>query len=151
GGSGVIYRAEHVTLRRPVAVKLLHHKLTRDDLAIERFRREATTVAEIDNEHVVKVFDFGRAGDGRLFFTMELLVGATLRALLERDGRLSMLRAVDILVQLGEALAEAHAMGYVHRDLRPGNIFLTTRKGRTDFVKLLDFGLSKLLTPEGEA
>ncbi|HJZ87659.1 MAG TPA: serine/threonine-protein kinase, partial [Polyangia bacterium] len=151
GGSGVIYRGEHVTLRRPVAIKFLHHKLSRDDLAIERFRREATTVAEIDNDHVVKVFDFGRSSDGRLFFAMELLDGDTLGRVIERERTLPIVRLVDILTQLGEALMEAHAMGYVHRDLRPANVFLITRKGRHDFVKLLDFGLSKLLTPEGEA
>jgi serine/threonine-protein kinase len=151
GAAGVIYRGEHVTLRRPVAIKLLHHKLSGDDLAIERFRREATTVAEIDNDHVVKVFDFGKAPDGRLFFAMELLDGETLAHVIVREGRLAVPRVCDILVQLGEALMEAHAMGYVHRDLRPGNLFLITRKGRADFVKLLDFGLAKLLTPEGDA
>ena len=66
GGSGTIYRAEHVTLRRKVAIKVLHTELSRDDLAVERFRREATTVAEIDNEHIVEIHDFGRTPDGRL-------------------------------------------------------------------------------------
>ena len=150
GGSGIIYRAEHVTLRRPVAVKLLHHKLSKDDLAIERFRREATTVAEIDNDHVVKVFDFGRAPDGRLFFVMEYLEGETLAQAIG-GGKMPIPRIVDVLVQICEALMEAHAMGYVHRDLRPGNVFLTTKRGRKDYVKLLDFGLAKLLTPGGEA
>src|SRR5215510_9614319 len=78
GGSGTIYLAEHVTLRRKVAVKILHHELSRDDLAVERFRREATTVGEIDNEHIVEVHDFGRTRDGRLFLAMELLEGETL-------------------------------------------------------------------------
>src|SRR5215831_10171979 len=77
GGSGIIYRAEHVTVRRKVAVKILHHELARDDLAIERFRREATTVGEIDNEHIVEVLDFGRTPDGRPFLVMELLDGDT--------------------------------------------------------------------------
>jgi serine/threonine-protein kinase len=150
GGSGVIYRAEHVTLHRKVAVKLLHRELAVDDLAVERFRREATTVGEIDNEHIVEVLDFGRAADGRPFLVMELLTGETLQAVLRRDGPLAIDRALDVLTQVGEALMEAHAMGYVHRDLRPGNIFLAHKKGR-EFVKVLDFGLAKLVEREGEA
>jgi len=151
GASGTIYRGEHVTLHRKVAVKVLHHELSRDDLAMERFRREATTVGEIDNEHIVQIFDFGRCDDGRLYLAMELLEGETLDAVLARDKRLAVDRAVDILIQLGEALMEAHAMGYLHRDLRPRNVFLASRRGKANFVKLLDFGLSKLVEKEGEA
>jgi serine/threonine-protein kinase len=153
GASGTIYRAEHVTLRRKVAVKVLHHELSRDDLAIERFRREATTVGQIENDHIVEIFDFGRTGDGRLYLAMEFLEGETLADLIEREGQLDTSRAVDILVQLGETLMEAHAMGYIHRDLRPRNVFLAMRrgKGHKEYVKLLDFGLAKLVEKEGEA
>ena len=153
GGSGTIYRAEHVTLRRKVAVKVLHHELSRDDLAIERFRREATTVGQIENDHIVEIFDFGRTHDGRLYLAMELLEGQTLADLIEREGQLDVDRAVDILIQLSETLMEAHAMGYIHRDLRPRNVFLAIRrgKGKREFVKLLDFGLAKLVEKEGEA
>ena len=145
GGSGTIYRAEHVTLRRRVAIKVLHTELSRDDLAVERFRREATTVADIDNEHIVEIHDFGRTPDGRLYMAMELLEGETLDAVLARDKQLSVERTADILMQVGEALMEAHAIGYVHRDLRPRNVYLTTRRGKANFVKLLDFGLAKLV------
>ncbi|MGE0395468.1 MAG: protein kinase [Kofleriaceae bacterium] len=148
GGSGTIYRAEHVTLRRKVAIKVLHNELSRDDLAVERFRREATTVADIDNEHIVEIHDFGRTPDGRLYLAMELLEGETLDAVLEREKQLSIERTADILIQVGEALAEAHAIGYVHRDLRPRNIYLTTRRAKQNFVKLLDFGLAKLVEPD---
>ena len=153
GASGTIYRAEHITLRRKVAVKVLHHELSRDDLAIERFRREATTVGQIENDHIVEIFDFGRTGDGRLYLAMELLEGETLADLLERERPVPVDNAVDILIQVGEALMEAHAMGYVHRDLRPRNIFLALRRGKggKPFVKLLDFGLAKLVEKEGEA
>src|SRR6185295_17813524 len=151
GGSGTIYRAEHVTLRRRVAIKVLHTELSRDDLAVERFRREATTVAEIDNEHIVEIHDFGRTPDGRLYLAMELLEGETLDAVLARDKQLSIERAADILIQLGEALMEAHAIGYVHRDLRPRNIYLSVRRGKANFIKLLDFGLAKLVEAEGQA
>jgi eukaryotic-like serine/threonine-protein kinase len=153
GGSGTIYRAEHITLRRKVAVKVLHHELSRDDLAIERFRREATTVGQLDNDHIVEIFDFGRTGDGRLYLAMELLEGDTLADVIEREGQLDIDRVVDVLTQLGETLMEAHAMGYIHRDLRPRNVFLATRRGKGSkpFVKLLDFGLAKLVEKEGEA
>ncbi|HSR98476.1 MAG TPA: protein kinase, partial [Kofleriaceae bacterium] len=151
GGSGTIYRAEHVTLRRKVAIKVLHTELSRDDLAVERFRREATTVAEIDNEHIVEIHDFGRTPDGRLYLAMELLEGETLDTVLVREKQLSVERAADILIQVGEALMEAHAIGYVHRDLRPRNIYLAVRRGKANFVKLLDFGLAKLVETEGQA
>jgi tRNA A-37 threonylcarbamoyl transferase component Bud32 len=151
GGSGTIYRAEHVTLRRKVAVKVLHHELSRDDLAVERFRREATTVSEIDNDHIVEIHDFGHTADGRLYLAMELLEGETLQDVIRRQKRLAVDHTVDVLLQLGEALAEAHAMGYVHRDLRPRNVWLSSRRGRPNFVKLLDFGLAKLVQHEGRA
>ena len=151
GASGTIYRAEHVTLRRRVAIKVLHDELSRDDLAVERFRREATTVADIDNEHIVEIHDFGRAPDGRLYLAMEMLEGETLDVVLAREGQLSVERTADVLVQVGEALMEAHAIGYVHRDIRPRNLMITQRRGRTSFVKLLDFGLAKLVDTDAAA
>jgi serine/threonine-protein kinase len=151
GASGTIYRAEHVTLRRKVAIKVLHTELSRDDLAVERFRREATTLAEIDNEHIVEIHDFGRTIDGRLYLAMELLEGETLDGVLAREQTLSVERVADVLIQVGEALMEAHAIGYVHRDLRPRNIYLAVRRGKANFVKLLDFGLSKLVESDAQA
>jgi len=151
GASGTIYRGEHTTLHRKVAIKVLHEELSRDELAIERFRRAATTVSEIDNDHIVAIHDFGRTDDNRLYLAMELLEGETLHDVLEREHQLAIERVVDILTQLGEALMEAHAMGYIHRDLRPRNIFLARRRGQSNFVKILDFGLAKLVEKEGEA
>jgi serine/threonine protein kinase len=151
GGSGTIYRGEHTTLRKRVAVKVLHAQLSTDDTALERFRREATTVAELDNDHILQVIDFGRTEDNRLFFAMEYLEGETLTKVLERDKQLAIPRAIDILTQIIEALTEAHGLGYVHRDLRPRNVFLINKRGRADFVKLLDFGLAKLVLPNAEA
>src|SRR4030095_12414593 len=138
-------------LRLRVASKVLHTELSRDALAVERFRREATTVAEIDNEHIVEIHDFGRTPDGRLYLAMELLEGETLAPVLAREQQLSIERAADVLIQVGEALMEAHAIGYVHRDLRPRNIYLAVRRGKANFVKLLDFGLAKLVETEGQA
>src|SRR5262249_59251742 len=114
--------------RRKVAIKVLHHELSRDDLAIERFRREATMVAEIDNDHIVEIHDFGKTQDGRLYLAMELLEGETLDAVLARDGKLPIDRVADILIQCGDSLVEAHAIGYVHRDLRPRNIYPAVRR-----------------------
>ena len=151
GASGTIYRAEHTTLRKKVAVKVLHPQLSRDDTALERFRREATTVGELDNDHILSVIDFGRADAERLFFAMEYLDGLPLSTVVDREKQLAVPRVVDILTQVSEALVEAHGLGYIHRDLRPRNVFLITRRGRADFVKLLDFGLSKLILPDMEA
>ena len=109
GNSGTIYRAEHTNLRKKVAVKVLHHELSRDEDAVERFRREAITVGEFDNEHIVSVTDFGRAADGRLFFAMEWLDGETLATVIKRERQLSVPRAVSILRQVSEALVEAHS------------------------------------------
>ncbi|MFH0899370.1 MAG: protein kinase [Pseudomonadota bacterium] len=151
GGSGTVYLADHITIRRKVAVKLLHHELSRDDLAMERFRREATTVGAIDNDHIVQVLDFGKTSDNRLFLVMEYLQGEVLSDVLLREQKLQVAKVVDVLTQLGEALMEAHAMGYVHRDLRPRNVFLARRRDRDGFVKLLDFGLAKLVEKSGDA
>jgi serine/threonine-protein kinase len=150
GGSGTIYRAEHTTLRKKVAVKILHAQLSQDDTALERFRREATTVSELDNDHILQVLDFGRAEDKRLFFAMEYLDGETLSKVVEREKQLAIPRVIDVITQTAEALMEAHGLGYIHRDLRPRNVYLITRRGRPDFVKLLDFGLAKLVLPDAE-
>ncbi|MFH2010753.1 MAG: serine/threonine-protein kinase [bacterium] len=150
GGAGTVYLARHVTLQQKMAVKVLHHHLCQDDTAVERFRREATTMAQLDNDHIVGVRDFGRTDDGRLYLAMELLDGQTLAQLLEQTHPLPLPRALDIFGQIAEALIDAHEKGYVHRDLRPANVFLTTRRGREDFVKVMDFGLSKLVLSELE-
>ena len=150
GNSGTIYRGEHVVLRQKIAVKLLHHKLSKDEGAVDRFRQEAATLAQIDSDHIVRVSDFGVAEDERVFFAMEFLDGETLATAAGREGKLKEERALAILEQIGEALSEAHRLGYVHRDIRPRNIFLCERKGTSDFVKLLDFGLAKLMqVPKG--
>ena len=127
GGSGTIYRAEHVTLRRKVGIKVLHNELSRDDLAVERFRREATTVAEIDNEHIVEIHDFGRTADGRLYLAMELLEGETLDSVLAREKQLSVERVGQRLADrndfrerqrpAAQAPIERLALEQLHREI----------------------------------
>jgi serine/threonine-protein kinase len=156
GRSGVVYRAEQLDLRRSVAVKLLHIESSQDPLAVERLRRETTHVHELQSEHVVAVYDSGQLAStespglaGRLYLVMELLDGESLATVLSRDGAMGLERALPIIRQLCEALGEAHARGYVYRDLCPKNVLLTVRRGQRDFVKLLDFGLSKEVQSEG--
>ena len=151
GNSGVIFESEHVNLNRPVAVKVLHAELSGSDMSVEKFRREATSVSDIANQHIVEVFDFGKTKDDRLYMAMELLRGEPLAKTLAGGKILPCETVVDILDQLCDALMEAHAMGYVHRDLRPENIFLANQRERDGFVKLLDFGLAKLVESNGAA
>lgn len=144
GRTGMIYRAEHVTLHRRAAVKLLHPALTTDPACMDRFSREARVVAELDNEHLVSVVDYGKTSAGQLYLAMELLEGETLAEHLRRHARLGAERTLDILGQVADGLMEVHAMGYVHRDLRPSNLFLVKRRGR-ELVKLLGFGVAKMV------
>lgn len=143
GGMGVVYRAHHLGLRRDVAVKFIHAHLMEDadaEEAVNRFLQEAMLVAQIDHPSVVRVFDTGRDDDGRPYIVMELLEGESLKDRLKR-GPIPEAEALNIARQVLSALIEAHKLGIVHRDIKPGNIFLT-KNGR---VKLLDFGVAKAL------
>jgi serine/threonine-protein kinase len=146
GNSGTIYRGEHVVLRQPIAIKLLHPQVSEDQAAVDRYRQEAATLARLRSDHIVRVTDFGAAPDGRVYFAMEYLEGETLATLLGREGRLKEERARTLIEQVGNALAEAHDLGFVHRDIRPRNIFITKWRDE-EHVKLLDFGLAKLVEP----
>ena len=146
GGFSTVYRARHSLIGNHVAFKLLKPEHTRRPVTIERFLREAQTAASIGNPHIVKVLDCGTSADGEMFLVMELLEGRELTDLIVREGPLELGRSVDIVLQVLSALESAHAAGIVHRDIKPDNIFLTTgEEGRPDFVKLLDFGISKIL------
>ena len=143
GNSGTIYRAEHVLLRSKLAIKMLHDHVSADESLVDRFREEAMTVARLDSPHIVRISDFGRTSEGKLFFAMDLLEGQTLASLLAEKGTLSETEALFFLEQLADALSEAHEEGLIHRDIRPRNIFISQKKNRQT-VKLLDFGLAKL-------
>jgi eukaryotic-like serine/threonine-protein kinase len=148
GGMGVVYEAEHVELGKRVAIKLMLEKYADDAEAIRRFQREAYAASRIGNPHIIDVSDIGRAPDGRAFVVMELLHGLPLSQLLQQTGPMQWPRAVEIMRQVLRAVGAAHAKGIIHRDLKPDNIFLIQTDDRRDFIKLLDFGISKVTDPE---
>ncbi|MFO7564335.1 MAG: protein kinase [Enhygromyxa sp.] len=143
GGMGSVYLAEHITLGKRVALKLLKPEFNSDASLVERFFREARATAAIQHEHVVEILDFGQTPE-YAFFVMEPLAGCELSDLLNRGQRLPWTRAKHIILQVVGALGAAHAAGIVHRDMKPGNVFLIRRGDTPDFVKVLDFGIAKI-------
>jgi len=147
GGCGTVYSAEDPRLGGRVAVKVLHRRLAGSAEMVERFLREARVVNQIRHPNIVEIHDFGTLDDGRPYFAMELLSGTSLTALVEQRGRLSPREALAYLAPVCAALAAAHGAGVVHRDLKASNI-LVVREGEPPEVKLVDFGIAKLLRPE---
>ena len=149
GGMGVVFRATHALLGRPAAVKLLAggHG-SREQLA--RFEREAELTSRLSHPNTVAVYDFGRTAAGTPFYAMEYLDGLDLQSLVELHGPQDARRVAHLLAQLAGALAEAHGMGLVHRDVKPANVMLCERGGSHDVVKVLDFGLTKELGVSAE-
>src|SRR5690606_13053594 len=150
GGMGEVWAAWHKGLGREVAVKMLRLEggpqgLESDPVAVERFRREVRATSELSHPNPVRVFDYGATEDGILYYAMELLEGENLRSLVRREGPLPPARAVHLVSQAARALAEAHRKGIVHRDVKPENVFVVDAGGERDFVKVLDFGIAKVL------
>lgn len=143
GGMGVVYLGEHSLIRRKVAIKTLHAFYATEASVVERFHREALAATSIGNEHIVEVTDMGHLPGGAMFMVLEYLEGNDLGHYLESEGPQPLGRVVHILLQMCEALTAVHAQGIVHRDLKPENVFLIRRGDNPDFVKLLDFGISK--------
>jgi len=146
GGMGHVYEAIHVALGRKVAIKTLHPRLAYAATSRERFIREAKSASSIQHPNVVQITDFGDTPDGLVYFVMERLEGRDLGSLLREQGKLPWARAREILVQIVRALAAAHAQSVIHRDIKPGNCFLTTTGASQgqELVKLLDFGIAKV-------
>jgi serine/threonine-protein kinase len=154
GGMGVVYAARHVMIDKPVAIKVLRREYSSDPSQVERFIREARAASRIGHPNIVDVTDFGTLPNGQVFFVMEFLPGLTLAHELRAQGALPPWRCLAIAMQVGRALAAAHAKGIVHRDLKPGNIFIvnpSTDPGldaasghQVDVIKLLDFGIAKI-------
>ncbi len=153
GGMGIVYLAEHPLIGRKVAVKVLHEELAINEQMVHRLWLEAKSASEIDSDHIVEVLDFGRlhlgtaAGDTRetVYLAMELLSGQSLADRFWEQG-MSFREAVDVARQICRALAASHDKGIVHRDLKPENVHLIERGGRRNFVKILDFGIAKLVS-----
>jgi serine/threonine-protein kinase len=153
GGMGVVYRARHVLIDRVVALKLIRPDLRGETHLRAWMLREARAANRVDHAHIIDIHDIGETEEGELYLVMEYLVGTALSAELAR-GPMSLSRGVDILEQMCAALGRAHDLGVVHRDLKSDNILLSTKGGRKDFVKILDFGLAHLamdprLAPKG--
>jgi serine/threonine protein kinase len=151
GGMGIVVAASQLSLDRMVAIKLIRSEWAERSLAVERLLREAKAVASIQSEHVARVLDVGTLDSGAPFIVMEYLEGQDLDKLLRRDGAMPASLAIDYLLQACEAIAEAHRNGIVHRDLKPANVFVALGPGGTPSVKVVDFGISKIIggvTPE---
>ena len=148
GGMGVVVQATDIELQRSVAIKFLLSERLEDDEAFQRFRREARATAQILSEYAVRVYDSGRHDQGAPFLVMEWLNGKDLAAHLHSEGTVPTHEAVDFALQACEGLAVAHSLGIVHRDIKPGNLFVEKRADGTRRLKLLDFGLAKPLTGE---
>ncbi|MCB9539278.1 MAG: serine/threonine protein kinase [Myxococcales bacterium] len=152
GGMGVVYLAEQIGMDRQVVVKVLHAELVAgSDTAGARFQREAKAVARLNHPHIVQVHVFGQMETGQPYLAMEYVEGHTLTDLMIGSGRLPEARALRIVEQVCDALVEAHGAGLVHRDLKPDNIMLADRHGNRDYVKVLDFGLAKMVDAEERA
>jgi len=145
GGFGAIYRALQINNNRKVAIKVMHRELSSDEQLAARFRREAVALCSLRDSHTVTTYELDQTADGRLFIVMELLEGRNLLEAFRASGALPWRRVLGIARAVCSALAEAHGLGIVHRDLKPANIFLETRHGAGDFVKVLDFGIAKIM------
>ena len=151
GSMGAVYLAQHPTIGKRVALKVIRPELTADEETLTRFFNEARAVTQIGHDNIIDVKDFGQTPDGDSFIVMELLEGTGLGDLLRHEGALPPARAAHIAAQITDGLAAAHARGIIHRDLKPDNVFLVRRGNDPDYVKILDFGLAKLTGPGGLA
>lgn len=144
GGMGVVYRARHLLMGRPVAIKVLHQRLVEDESARARFQTEARAAVKLQHPNAVSVSDFGQTPEGCFYIVMELLEGRTLREILTREAPIETARAVSIMLQISDAVAAAHEAKIIHRDLKPLNILVTQSAEQPAVVKVLDFGIATL-------
>jgi serine/threonine-protein kinase len=148
GGMSTVYRAFDTVLERPVAIKLMHRETARDSDQLERFRREARAVAQLNHPHVVQVIDAGEEGDDEHptpYIVLEYVEGETLKQRIRRLGRLPVTEAVAYAIEIARALSAAHARGIVHRDIKPQNVLIDAEGS----AKVTDFGIARMLVDEG--
>ncbi|MGE3317005.1 MAG: serine/threonine-protein kinase [Planctomycetaceae bacterium] len=143
GGMGEVFLAEHRLLKRPCAVKLIRGEIAGDKDVIARFESEVQAAARLTHPNTIEIYDYGHTPDGTFYYVMEYLPGLSLQEMIERFGPIGSHRLVHLLRQVCFALREAHSIGFIHRDIKPGNIFASERGGVYDIAKLLDFGLVK--------
>ena len=148
GGMGSVYLAEHEILRKKVALKILHYEQSKRKDTVERFKREAIAASNIGQDNIVDVTDFGYTEEGNAYFVMEYVEGSSLADVMKEQRVLPLEFAVSVASQIAVALYAAHGKGIIHRDLKPENILLTTKDGNYPFVKIVDFGISKILQDE---
>ncbi|MFL5308617.1 MAG: serine/threonine-protein kinase [Polyangia bacterium] len=144
GGFGAVFRGKQIATGREVALKILHPHNVADQTIVARFRREAEACSKLRDIHTVTTYDFDETPDGILYLAMELLRGQSLHQVQKSNGPLGVARVLKIVDQVAASLAEAHANGIVHRDMKPENVFIETREGE-DHVKVLDFGIAKVV------
>lgn len=149
GGMGVVVVAKHLLLNQPVAVKFLHPQAALRSDSLQRFHIEARAMAALRSEHVVRIIDYGTLASGDPFLVMEYLDGTPLSRVIRTRAPLPVHEAIDYMLQACDAMGEAHSLGIVHRDLKPGNLFITQRTNGTPLLKVLDFGITKMLGGDG--
>lgn len=149
GGMSTVYKAQHTYMDRVVAVKLLHPHLVSDPISVQRFQQEAKAAASLSHPNIITVFDFGVTEDGLAFLVMDYLEGPSLGDLLDRTGSVPADEAIDIFRQVLKGLAHAHRKGVVHRDLKPRNMVLAVDEDGTVQVKIVDFGIAKVIPQDG--
>jgi tRNA A-37 threonylcarbamoyl transferase component Bud32 len=147
GGMGAVFRGRHVLLRRDVAIKVLHPDFSRDPELVKRFDREAQSAARLNHPNCIQVTEFGSTEEGMKYLVMQLLEGTELQNIL--DGPVEPLRACDLILQILRGLEHAHGQGVVHRDLKPQNIFVTRDHEGREVLKLVDFGIAKIIGGDG--
>src|SRR5262249_5152788 len=145
GGFGAVYKGKHELTGRDVALKVLHPDMARDANLIERFKREGAVACNLRDAHTVTTYDFDRTQDGTLYIAMEMLTGKSLHDIFYDEAPLPWRRVLHVLQEMCSSLGEAHRQGIVHRDIKPENVYLEDRPGHADYVKVLDFGIAKII------
>ena len=148
GSMGEVYLVEHIGLGRKEALKILRSTMDDSPALVTRFRREARATNRLQHPNIVAVYDFGRLPDGRFYITTEYVEGQNLDLVLRQTGALPVPRALGILVQLSDAIDHAHSRGVIHRDLKPANLIIGQDRGNHEVIKVLDFGVAKIIAPD---